>query len=293
MFSCQVVSQTDMPGVSPSVFAGVLPATNEVLVQWIEKQARSYFSWVSPHATLDFIKNFEKFANTKLGDQRKIVQRAVGMVPGFCPKGWEQDFKSEPILLEDPCVICSTNQDDELCLICDACSSVMHTYCIMLNAVPPGAWICPWCEQGTSPPPKPGSKKRASVQAASILKKIKAQKEPVAREEAGAIDNSELITGGSDPPLPADSDHRDLTRCKGAEQDVTPNVKKRRSECPYENNPSKSAVGIRVDGSCFAEAKLFSFFNRIKQEYGFQAPDFYGEQDWYEGSTPFPLCPTD
>jgi thymidylate kinase/transposase InsO family protein len=51
-----------------------------------------------------------------------------------------------------PCAICSSPFDDDLMMLCDHCDRGYHTYCIGLQAVPAGSWICPGC---ALPQPRP------------------------------------------------------------------------------------------------------------------------------------------
>ena len=48
-------------------------------------------------------------------------------------------------ILDEPCTICRSDEDEENCLICDGCNLCMHSYCIALDAIPEGCWYCPWC----------------------------------------------------------------------------------------------------------------------------------------------------
>ena len=45
-----------------------------------------------------------------------------------------------------PCPVCGDSDNEELLMICDGCDVAWHTYCVGLDAVPPGAWYCEHCE---------------------------------------------------------------------------------------------------------------------------------------------------
>jgi hypothetical protein len=87
----------------------------------------------------------------------KKIKLALNAIPDFRPKGWLPNSNFVPgspvhdvavLTHEDPCVVCTSLDDEDKCLICDNCDMCLHFYCIGLAAIPDGAWICPWCAQG-------------------------------------------------------------------------------------------------------------------------------------------------
>lgn len=44
-----------------------------------------------------------------------------------------------------PCPVCRDDDHEEVLLACDGCDAYYHTYCIGLDAVPPGHWFCDNC----------------------------------------------------------------------------------------------------------------------------------------------------
>jgi hypothetical protein len=44
-----------------------------------------------------------------------------------------------------PCEVCNFADNEDLMLLCDACGTGWHTFCVHLQAVPPGRWTCPRC----------------------------------------------------------------------------------------------------------------------------------------------------
>ena len=45
------------------------------------------------------------------------------------------------------CAVCTLEVDEDKLLICDKCDfNMCHTYCMDLDSVPEGEWLCPWCE---------------------------------------------------------------------------------------------------------------------------------------------------
>ena len=47
------------------------------------------------------------------------------------------------------CDKCNMPDDEQLMLLCDACGTAYHTYCLIppLDRVPPGEWVCPPCQK--------------------------------------------------------------------------------------------------------------------------------------------------
>jgi len=44
------------------------------------------------------------------------------------------------------CLVCNTDEREEVLLLCDRCENSAHTYCVGLSAVPEGEWLCPSCQ---------------------------------------------------------------------------------------------------------------------------------------------------
>lgn len=51
---------------------------------------------------------------------------------------------------EGVCKVCGIDRDDDSVLLCDACDSEYHTYCLNppLARIPEGNWYCPSCVAG-------------------------------------------------------------------------------------------------------------------------------------------------
>lgn len=51
---------------------------------------------------------------------------------------------------EGVCKVCGIDKDDDSVLLCDACDSEYHTYCLdpPLARIPEGNWYCPSCVSG-------------------------------------------------------------------------------------------------------------------------------------------------
>jgi hypothetical protein len=89
-------------------------------------------------------------------DVQKKIRLALNAIPGFKPDGWSSESHKRSIQnvdsegksnFDQPCLVCESNDQEDMALLCDNCDMCMHFFCIGLKSVPCGAWICPWCEQ--------------------------------------------------------------------------------------------------------------------------------------------------
>lgn len=65
-------------------------------------------------------------------------------VAEFDAQAWldENPEDNEPA---QPCIICQNSDHEELTLLCDSCDAPYHTYCVGLDCVPRGHWLCMEC----------------------------------------------------------------------------------------------------------------------------------------------------
>jgi hypothetical protein len=64
------------------------------------------------------------------------------------------DDEVDSDVLDQPCIVCSSPEGAENCLLCDKCDLAIHYGCIGLSCVPSGDWCCPWCVKKTKPSSK-------------------------------------------------------------------------------------------------------------------------------------------
>ncbi|OJJ47009.1 hypothetical protein ASPZODRAFT_31362, partial [Penicilliopsis zonata CBS 506.65] len=56
------------------------------------------------------------------------------------------DYIDDDLADFQPCPVCGNDDNEEVLLLCDGCDVAYHTYCVGLDAVPPGNWYCDQCE---------------------------------------------------------------------------------------------------------------------------------------------------
>jgi hypothetical protein len=61
------------------------------------------------------------------------------------------DDEVDSNVLDQPCIVCSSLEGAEKCLVCDKSNLAIHYCCIGLSCVPSGDWCCPWCVKKTKP----------------------------------------------------------------------------------------------------------------------------------------------
>lgn len=66
-------------------------------------------------------------------------------IADFDPLAWIEEQEQEE-LIDRPCPICSTQDDEDQLLLCDSCDAPYHTYCVNLDHVPEGHWFCMECD---------------------------------------------------------------------------------------------------------------------------------------------------
>lgn len=66
-------------------------------------------------------------------------------IADFDPLAWIEEQEQEE-LIDRPCPICGTQDDEDQLLLCDSCDAPYHTYCVNLDNVPEGHWFCMECD---------------------------------------------------------------------------------------------------------------------------------------------------
>ena len=102
-------------------------------------------------------KSFLSHRRFETGDPRKLVRVPRPVVaepqPVFTPvspkEDYDSDVSSDVILEIDQayCIVCGGRNASEQMILCDACSSGCHTYCMRpaRKTAPLGSWMCPTC----------------------------------------------------------------------------------------------------------------------------------------------------
>lgn len=77
--------------------------------------------------------------------RRKSAKAALKRMSGWT-RTQRQEITDPASVPDDlPCVICTSPFDEDLMMLCDHCDRGYHTYCVGLQTVPEGLWICPEC----------------------------------------------------------------------------------------------------------------------------------------------------
>ncbi|KAI1844720.1 hypothetical protein JX265_007021 [Neoarthrinium moseri] len=84
---------------------------------------------------------YDKVGGTKLSTYTVQDKKQVAE---FDAQAWldENPEEAEP---SRPCIICQNPEHEELTLLCDGCDAPYHTYCVGLECVPRGHWLCMEC----------------------------------------------------------------------------------------------------------------------------------------------------
>ncbi|KAH8653695.1 hypothetical protein BX600DRAFT_515943 [Xylariales sp. PMI_506] len=84
---------------------------------------------------------YDRVGGTKLSSYAVQDKKQVAE---FDAQAWldENPEDSEP---SRPCVICRGSEREDLTLLCDSCDAPYHTYCVGLDTVPRGHWLCMEC----------------------------------------------------------------------------------------------------------------------------------------------------
>ncbi|TRY91542.1 hypothetical protein DNTS_004978 [Danionella cerebrum] len=57
------------------------------------------------------------------------------------------------------CTVCEQPHHEDMMMFCDKCDRGFHTFCVGMDAIPMGCWVCDLCSKDTSTPQKKGSVK--------------------------------------------------------------------------------------------------------------------------------------
>eukprot|EP00730_Choanoeca_flexa_P013298 TRINITY_DN5169_c0_g1_i1.p1 TRINITY_DN5169_c0_g1~~TRINITY_DN5169_c0_g1_i1.p1 ORF type:complete len:294 (+),score=33.82 TRINITY_DN5169_c0_g1_i1:111-992(+) len=58
----------------------------------------------------------------------------------------DHDNEAVLVAMQASCLVCQRDDDDENFILCDGCEDGCHTYCVGLDTVPEGDWLCARCE---------------------------------------------------------------------------------------------------------------------------------------------------
>lgn len=91
--------------------------------------------------SFNFVNVFDKVGGTKLSSYTVEDKKQVAE---FDAQAWldENPEDEEP---SQPCIICQNSEHEELTLLCDSCDAPYHTFCVGLDCVPRGHWLCMEC----------------------------------------------------------------------------------------------------------------------------------------------------
>lgn len=84
---------------------------------------------------------YDRVRGTKLSSYTVEDKKQVAE---FDAQAWldENPEDEEP---SQPCIICQNSEHEELTLLCDSCDAPYHTFCVGLDCVPRGHWLCMEC----------------------------------------------------------------------------------------------------------------------------------------------------
>ncbi|KAJ3593771.1 hypothetical protein NHX12_006105 [Muraenolepis orangiensis] len=54
------------------------------------------------------------------------------------------------------CTVCQQPHHEDEMMFCDQCDRGYHTFCVGMNSIPLGLWVCKLCEKNPSTPKKKG-----------------------------------------------------------------------------------------------------------------------------------------
>lgn len=91
--------------------------------------------------SFNLVNVYDKVRGTKLESYTVEDKKQVAE---FDAQAWlnENPEDNEPA---QPCVICQNTDHEEVMLLCDSCDSPYHTFCVGLDCVPRGHWLCMEC----------------------------------------------------------------------------------------------------------------------------------------------------
>ncbi|KAI0127570.1 hypothetical protein BJ170DRAFT_379005 [Xylariales sp. AK1849] len=91
--------------------------------------------------TFHFVNVYDKVGGTKLSSYTVQDKKQTA---DFDAHVWldENPVEDEPTR---PCPICERSDHEEVLLLCDSCDAPYHTYCVGLDRVPRGHWLCMEC----------------------------------------------------------------------------------------------------------------------------------------------------
>ncbi|KAK9772606.1 hypothetical protein AB5N19_04871 [Seiridium cardinale] len=91
--------------------------------------------------SFNFVNVYDRVGGTRLSSYTVEDKKQVAE---FDAQAWLDDNPEDDEPAQ-PCIICQNSDHEELTLLCDSCDAPYHTYCVGLDCVPRGHWLCMEC----------------------------------------------------------------------------------------------------------------------------------------------------
>ena len=99
------------------------------------------------------------------------------------------------------CSKCSNSHDEDKMLFCDRCDRGFHTYCVGIDVVPNGAWICNTCKSGNENNVKTPNSNRIARSPSKKVQAIKMKQNALATDSPNSLyDSNSSRRGRGRPP---------------------------------------------------------------------------------------------